>query len=302
MSSQTIVFPDSSRHDDRYDQRPDSPRCTEMIIYITGGAHGIGAATASLAAASGHDVVLLDRDGAAAERHATGLSDLGVKALGLRCDVADEGQVVRAFAEARQLVGQPRGLVTSAGIDRGGSVHEVESSTWDEVIAVNLRGTFLTCREALKAMLTDKGAIVCVASPFALVSAHGVAAYSSSKAGVCALVRSLAVDYADRGIRVNALLPGPTETDLMWSNVARAEIPSMRVAVSRSSAGPARRSDRNRPSGAVAALRCRFLCHRREPALRRRHACQSCRLGVAARWHRPMSPFLSKEPYAHYWN
>ena len=121
MSSQTIVFPDSSRHDDRYDQRPDSPRCTEMIIYITGGAHGIGAATASLAAASGHDVVLLDRDGAAAERHATGLSDLGVKALGLRCDVADEGQVVRAFAEARQLVGQPRGLVTSAGIDRGGS-------------------------------------------------------------------------------------------------------------------------------------------------------------------------------------
>jgi NAD(P)-dependent dehydrogenase (short-subunit alcohol dehydrogenase family) len=204
------------------------------ILIVTGAARGIGAATAALAAEQGHLVVLLDRDGAAVESEAERLRRGGATCLSLACDVADEDEVRQAFARTIDQFGPPGGLVTSAGIDRGGLVHELEASTWDEVIAVNLRGTFLACREAVRSMRTaGGGAIVCLASPFALAAAGGVAAYGASKAGVCALVRSLAVDYAADGIRVNALLPGPTETELMWANVPGGEIDATRDTVRR---------------------------------------------------------------------
>ena len=117
------------------------------------------------------------------------------------------------------------GVVTAAGIDRGELLHALEPREWDHVLAVNLRGTFLTCKAALRHMLDgDGGSIVCISSPLASVATPGGAgAYSASKAGVSALVRSIAVDYARHGVRVNALLPGPTETDLMWANVPAEE-------------------------------------------------------------------------------
>jgi NAD(P)-dependent dehydrogenase (short-subunit alcohol dehydrogenase family) len=188
-------------------------------LIVTGAARGIGAATAALAAEAGQRVVLLDRNAEALELHAGELRRRGADCVALACDVSDEPAVAAAFARARERFGPCSALVTCAGIDRGGLVHELDSARWDEVIAVNLRGTFLACREALQSMIGTGGSIVCVSSPFALVAAGSVAAYGSSKAGVCALVRSLAVDYANRGIRVNALLPGPTDTELMWANV-----------------------------------------------------------------------------------
>src|SRR4030088_1514375 len=169
-------------------------------LTITGAARGIGAATAAAGAAEGRRVVLMARDDAAVARQAQALGRDGAECLALACDVSDEQQVQRAFAEARDRWGPPSGLVTCAGIDRGGLAHELDSGTWDEVIAVNLRGAFLACREAVRAMLGRGGAIVCVSSPFALVAAGAVTAYGSSKAGVGALVRSLAVDYAAHGI------------------------------------------------------------------------------------------------------
>jgi len=204
------------------------------LVVVTGAASGIGAATAGLAAARGHAVALLDRDGAAVEVAAQALRDAGARALGVACDVADERAVDDAFATAVARLGPLRGVVASAGIDRGGLLHELGAAAWDELIAVNLRGAFLTCRAALRCFLDAGagGAIVCVSSPFALVAAPGgTGAYSASKGGVCALVRSLAVDYGPHGIRVNAILPGPTETPLMWANVSEDEVAATRETV-----------------------------------------------------------------------
>lgn len=203
------------------------------VVVITGGAHGIGAAVASLASEQGYATVLLDRDRAGADEHSETLRAKGPDSLSIRCDVTNEHEVRTAFEQAQARFGPLTSLVTSAGIDRGGLVHELEPETWDAVMAVNLRGTFVACREAVRQMVDRGGAIVCLSSPFALVSADRVAAYASSKAGVCALVRSLAVDYARHGIRVNALLPGPTETELMWANVPSQDVVATRASVNR---------------------------------------------------------------------
>jgi NAD(P)-dependent dehydrogenase (short-subunit alcohol dehydrogenase family) len=208
-------------------------RFNPPLLVITGAARGIGAAAALLAVEQGYAVALLDRDSDLAEQHADLLRDRGGKCAAIACDVSDERDVREAFAAAQSSFGPPSALLTSAGIDRGGRAHELDPATWDDVIAVNLRGTFLACRAALEAMVPRAGAIVCVSSPFALVATEAVAAYASSKGGVSALVRSLAIDYASYGIRVNAILPGPTETELMWANVPSTEIETMRAAVAR---------------------------------------------------------------------
>jgi NAD(P)-dependent dehydrogenase (short-subunit alcohol dehydrogenase family) len=195
---------------------------------ITGAARGIGAAIAQLVAADGRPVVLLDRDGEMLGHTAAHLRATGARCVAIACDVSDENQVIKAFGAAREHLGPLAALVTAASIDRGGLAHELDTGTWDEVIAADLRGTFLACREALRTMRSRGGAIVCMSSPFAHVAANGVTAYGASKAGVCALVRSLAVDYACDGIRVNALLPGPTETEMMWANVPTDQVDATR--------------------------------------------------------------------------
>jgi NAD(P)-dependent dehydrogenase (short-subunit alcohol dehydrogenase family) len=206
---------------------------SQRALVITGAARGIGAAIASGAAATGRPLVLLDRDTHALDELAVRLRE-SVECLTVGCDVSDEAEIDNAIARASERFGAPAALVTSAGIDRGGLVHEMDASAWDHVIAVNLRGTFLACRATLRLMVgAGAGAIACISSPFALAAAGGVGAYASSKAGVCALVRSLAVDYAVHGIRVNALLPGPTETTLMWANVPDDEVERTRATVRR---------------------------------------------------------------------
>jgi NAD(P)-dependent dehydrogenase (short-subunit alcohol dehydrogenase family) len=122
-------------------------------------------------------------------------------------------------------------LVCAAGIDRGGLLHELSFECWRQVLATNLDGTFLCMQQALRHMLQlGRGSIVCCSSPasFVAFAAGGASAYSASKGGVSALVRTAAVDYARYGIRVNALVPGSTETPLMWANVPESERQAMR--------------------------------------------------------------------------
>jgi NAD(P)-dependent dehydrogenase (short-subunit alcohol dehydrogenase family) len=207
-----------------------SNRC----VAVTGAAAGIGAAVARLAAAAGARVALLDVDGPGARRGAAELESAGATALAVPCDVRDEEQVGTAFARIAAEFGPVRGVVASAAIDRGGPLADLDAATWDQVIAVNLRGAFLTCRAAVRQMQGAGGSIVCVSSPFAFAAAPGgVGAYSASKGGVSALVRALAVECAADGIRVNALLPGPTDTALMWAGVDEREVAQMRLAVAR---------------------------------------------------------------------
>src|SRR6185437_4402237 len=127
-------------------------------------------------------------------------------------------------------------LFANAGIDTGGPIHDLPLATWSLVIETNLTGVFLSCKHALRAMLAAgiPGSIVCTSSPtgFVALAAGGTGVYSATKAGISALVRCMAIDYARHGIRVNAIVPGATETALMWNNVAEENIPEMRQVMS----------------------------------------------------------------------
>ena len=193
------------------------------VLVVTGGASGIGRALSEIAAGLGWMVAVLDLPSALARRR-------GLSGVGIPCDVSDEAQVVSAFARVSECLGPVDALFCSAGIDEGGLLHEMTYDRWRKVLAVNLDGTFLCVREAIRLMVGQGlgGSIVCCSSPASFVglAAGGASAYSASKGGISALVRSVAVDYAGHGIRVNALVPGATETSLMWANVPAAELSS----------------------------------------------------------------------------
>ena len=206
-------------------------------IVITGAAAGIGRATAHLCSQRGLSTTLLDQDGDAVEEVASGIaaSAGAAPSLALTCDVTVEDQVHQAFARARTHFGAITGLVTSAGIDRGGLIHEMPLEQWEQVLATNLRGSYLAAKYAVRDFLESgtRGSIVCISSPGALVANRASGAYAASKAGVSALVRALAMDYAAHGIRTNAVLPGATETALMWASVPSSEVAAMRQTISR---------------------------------------------------------------------
>lgn len=204
------------------------------VIVITGGGHGIGRAAALLCAKRGDSVCLLDLDASAAEVSANEcLKNGAYAALALQCDVSDEPSVMAALERSGKELGPVWGLFANAGIDRGGPIHQLDLGTWQEVIRTNLTGTFLTCKHALRQMLVVQsgGSIVCTSSPGSLVAfaAGGAAAYSASKAGVSSLVRSIAIEYARFSIRANSIVPGATETGLMWSRVPESGIMPTRV-------------------------------------------------------------------------
>jgi|SRR6185312_12493899 len=201
-------------------------------VVVTGGGAGIGRAAAVAAAARGAAIAALDIDADAAAATASNALGRGARAaIGLACDVREEASIARAIGEAAEQLGPIRGLVTCAGVGSGGFVHELSLERWNDVIETNLTGTFLTCKHTLVQMLThgEGGSIVCASSPWGEVAAPGGAsAYCSSKGGVSALVRSIALDYAPHGIRVNAIVPGATETALMWADLPEDEIPGAR--------------------------------------------------------------------------
>jgi NAD(P)-dependent dehydrogenase (short-subunit alcohol dehydrogenase family) len=207
----------------------------DEAIVITGAAVGIGRAVALTCAERGASVAVLDRDGDGAAAVAAEAREKGAKsAVDLACDVSSEEDVKAAFTTAVSALGPLRGLVCNAGIDRGGMAHELATDTWRQVIATNLEGVYLCCKHGLRAFLEEGqgGSIVCVSSPLAFRGfSGGTTAYSASKGGVSALVRSLAIDYAPYGVRVNAVVPGATETTLMWANVPESDVDRMREVV-----------------------------------------------------------------------
>jgi NAD(P)-dependent dehydrogenase (short-subunit alcohol dehydrogenase family) len=203
-------------------------------ILITGAGSGIGGATARLAAERGHRLILLDLDAEGLRATAAHAAGAGAQHTAIEVDVTDPAALEAAIDRGVSEQGVPGGAVCCAGIDRGGPSHELEVATWDRVLNTNLRGTFLTCRTVIRHLLEAgrPGALVCISSVLASVATPGgSAAYCAEKGGVASLVRSLAVEYADRGIRINALAPGATETPLMWAPVQPEDMADMRAQV-----------------------------------------------------------------------
>jgi NAD(P)-dependent dehydrogenase (short-subunit alcohol dehydrogenase family) len=203
---------------------------TGKVIVITGGASGIGRAAALLAHKAGARVVILDLDSSrtlSAARETQG--------LGIPCDVSNEEEVSRVFGEIERQAGAPSGVIAAAGIDQSSPVSELDAALWRSVLSTNLDGAFYTAKHAIASMRRNQvaGSIVLVSSPAAFVAfaAGGASAYAASKGGVSALTRCLALECAPDRIRVNALVPGATETAMMWHSVPAAQIPSVRPSV-----------------------------------------------------------------------
>lgn len=194
-------------------------------VAVTGAGSGIGRAVLLAAAARGARVAALDVDGAAAaavvdEALAGGASG----AVAVTCDVSSEASVASAFATVASAVGVPCAVFANAGIEVNAPLHAFPAGEWERVVAVNLVGVFLTCREALRRLVEAGrgGSVVCTSSPAAFVghAGGGNSAYAASKGGVSAFVRSAALDYAPHGIRVNAVVPGATDTAMLTTGGA----------------------------------------------------------------------------------
>lgn len=188
------------------------------VALVTGAARGIGAACARRLAAEGCGLTLVDLDesglaGTLAEVKAI-LGEDGASAIGVPCDVSSEEQVRTLFGDHAAHHGRLDALVNMAGIIATAHSHEETLEQWTRILGVNLTGCFLMCREAIPHLLETGGNIVNAASTASLSGHPWFLAYGASKGGVLMLTQSLAMEYAKRGLRVNAVAPGGITTDM----------------------------------------------------------------------------------------
>lgn len=197
-------------------------RLRERVAIVTGAGSGIGRATAGLFAAEGAHVVAVDRDADALAALATAHPGVATQVGEATDEVFARGCVDAAMARHGRL----DAMVTAAGISRGQPALTTSLEAWDEVFAVNVKGSFLWAREALRVMVpAARGAIVTIASQLAFAGGRGNAAYVASKGAVVSLTRSIALDYATSGVRCNCVLPGATDTPMLARAFARAADP-----------------------------------------------------------------------------
>ncbi|MFN0285036.1 MAG: SDR family NAD(P)-dependent oxidoreductase [Kineosporiaceae bacterium] len=191
-----------------------SHRLAGKVAIITGGGSGIGQATAVRFAAEGAAVGVLDRSSEAAASTVKLVTAAGGRSLSLTADVSVAAEVGAAVEAVVAEFGRLDVLYNNAGVDSRGSVLVAEEADWDRCFAVNVKGTFLTSQAALR-HLGRGGSIINQASVAGLVGVMNFAAYCAAKGAVIALTRSMAVDLAARGVRVNVICPGTVYTPLM---------------------------------------------------------------------------------------
>jgi NAD(P)-dependent dehydrogenase (short-subunit alcohol dehydrogenase family) len=188
----------------------------DQIALVTGAGRGIGRSISKALANAGAQVIGCSRTAAEIEQVVREILEKSGRAIELVADVADEGEVVAMFEEINRRFGKIDILVNNAGIGRFGSVADFNVDHFDELMAVNLRGTFLCCRQALKLMIPrQNGYIINISSVVGIKGYPYQAAYTASKHGIMGFTKSLAVEAQKHNIRVSAILPGGVNTELI---------------------------------------------------------------------------------------
>ena len=224
------------------------------VAVVTGGGSGLGQAIATHLARDGRQVAVLDLDGEAADKVAAELRADGGSAVGIQVDVSDPDAVARAFTTVRDALGPVEVLVTSAAIAGFTRFDKITLEEWSRYLAVNLTGTFLCLQAALPDMAAAKwGRIVTISSAAGQQGAVGQGHYSASKGGVIALTKTVAQEYASRGITVNTIPPFVIDTPMLREQQHAKKLPPTEVLAKAIPAGRLGTSDD------VAAL-CAFLC------------------------------------------
>jgi meso-butanediol dehydrogenase/(S,S)-butanediol dehydrogenase/diacetyl reductase len=183
------------------------------VALVTGAGSGIGRATAERIASEGGTVFCVDLNLETATETVAGL-DSGGRGAACACDVSDAEQVNSCVAACITEFGQLDVLVNMAGLLRFERTHEMSLENWQQIIDINLTGTWLMCKAAIPHLLETEGNIVNAASTASQAGLKWGAAYSASKGGVLAMTRSIAVEYATQGLRANTISPGDIKTNM----------------------------------------------------------------------------------------
>lgn len=188
-------------------------RLQQHVALVTGAANGIGRAVAARLVAEGAAVILADMDAARASSVA---AELGPRASSVAMDVSDAASVEAGFTQGETVFGPITLLVNNAGHVHQALFENIELDQFDRMLAVHLRGTFLCSQRALKPMLAaGQGVIINMASQLGQVGGVELAHYSAAKAGVIGMTKAMARELSPRGVRVNAVAPGPINTELV---------------------------------------------------------------------------------------
>lgn len=188
----------------------------DKVVLITGGANGIGRATAEVFAAEGAIVVIADVESQPAESAAREINRTGGRAWAVECDVSQTDSVSSMVQDVVRRQGRIDILHANAAVQINKDAIETTEEEWDRLHSVNLKGVFLICKYVIPVMRNQKnGAIIISSSGHAFATHRNCSAYAATKGGELAYMRGLALDYARDGVRVNCVIPGATDTRLI---------------------------------------------------------------------------------------